>query len=119
MNPTPHYVWAACGHVRSSRVHGPVLTLDCAFVSAGAHYYTVIRQPSDGTLRSLDFGPVGGRDIAFTPARQSLWEWGRKRLSGAPPPPKGTPGEVREMMVGARHTMPCTLLPRAAVSLLV
>lgn len=61
----------------------------------------VIRRPRDGTLTSLDFGPVGGRDIAFTPARESLWQWGRKRLSKAQPSPKGTPGEVREMPVGA------------------
>lgn len=61
----------------------------------------VIRHPRDGTLTSLDFGPIGGRDIAFTPARESLWEWGRKRFARAPPVPKGTPGEVREMPVGA------------------
>jgi hypothetical protein len=60
----------------------------------------VIRHPRDGTLTSLDFGPVGGRDIAFTPARESLWVWGRKRLARARPVPKGTPGEVREMPVG-------------------
>jgi hypothetical protein len=60
----------------------------------------VIRHPRDGTLTSLDFGPVGGRDIAFTPARESLWAWGRKRLARrAVPVPKGTPGEVREMSV--------------------
>ena len=62
----------------------------------------VIRHPRDGTLTSLDFGPIGGRDIAFTPARESLWAWGRKRLARrAVPVPKGTPGEVREMAV--RH----------------
>ena len=60
----------------------------------------VIRHPRDGTLTSLDFGPVGGRDIAFTPAHESLWAWGRKRLARrAVPVPKGTPGEVREMSV--------------------
>lgn len=59
----------------------------------------VIRHPRDGTLTSLDFGPAGGRDIAFTPARESLWVWGRKQLAREPPVPKGTPGEVREMPV--------------------
>lgn len=61
----------------------------------------VIRHPRNGSLTSLDFGPVGGRDIAFTPARKSQWRWGRKRFARAQPVPKGTPGEVRELPVGA------------------
>ena len=71
----------------------------------------VIRHPRDGTLTSLDFGPAGGRDIAFTPPRESLWAWGRKRLARrAVPVPKGSPGEVREMAVrrGPARLGPCS-----------
>lgn len=30
-----------------------------------AHYFVVVKQTSDGSLTQYDFGPVGGRDIAF------------------------------------------------------
>jgi hypothetical protein len=66
---------------------------------AGAHYYTVIRRPSDGQLTQLDFGPVGG-DIAFaTKPRRGLWSWACRVVSRTPAVPIGTQAEVREVKV--------------------
>lgn len=62
-----------------------------------AHYYTVIRRPSDGQLTQLDFGPVGG-DIAFaTKPRRGLWSWACRVVSRTPAVPIGTQAEVREV----------------------
>ena len=95
--------WTLCRVVQRFLLFLPRSEAEAARSCAGAHYYTVIRHPRDGSLTSLDFGPVGGRDIAFTPARESLWQWGRKRLARGALPVPGTPGEVREMLV--RHLM--------------
>ncbi len=69
---------------------------------AGAHYYTVLRRPSDGQLTQLDFGPVGG-DIAFAPklAKQGFWAWAAGAAGQRPIEPRGTPAEVREQPVTA------------------
>lgn len=62
-----------------------------------AHYYTVIRRPSDGQLTQLDFGPIGG-DIAFAPKpRRGLWSWACRVVSRTPAVPIGTQAEVREV----------------------
>mmetsp|Transcript_13855 Transcript_13855/g.41844 ORF Transcript_13855/g.41844 Transcript_13855/m.41844 type:complete len:429 (-) Transcript_13855:3288-4574(-) len=62
-----------------------------------AHYYTVLRRPSDGQLTQLDFGPVGG-DIAFAPKapKQGFWAWAATAAGRKPIAPHGTPAEVRE-----------------------
>lgn len=67
-----------------------------------AHYYTVIRRPSDGQLTQLDFGPVGG-DIAFAPKspRRGLWSWACRVASRTPAAPRGTQAEVREVKLTA------------------
>ena len=54
-------------------------------MAAGAHYYTVLRRPSDGQLTQLDFGPVGG-DIAFAPKppKQGFWAWAAGAAGPAP-----------------------------------
>lgn len=79
-------------HVSEHLQAGLLADLGCA------HYYTVIRRPSDGQLTQLDFGPVGG-DIAFAPKppRQGLWSWACRVASRAPAAPRGTQAEVREM----------------------